>query len=57
MVLTAVEAREERWTTPEGRAGWPVPHPALAALAPVLKTRGVKHVLDLGSNIGQLPSW
>jgi hypothetical protein len=27
------------WATPEGRADWLVPHPAVAALVPVLKAR------------------
>jgi hypothetical protein len=36
MAATAVEAWDERWTTPEGRADWLVPHPAVAALVPVL---------------------
>jgi hypothetical protein len=35
----------ERWATPEGRADWLVPHPAVAALVPVLKARGAQHVL------------
>src|SRR5215472_18663329 len=53
MEATAVEAWDERWTTPEGRADWLVPHPAVAALVPVLKARGVQHVLDLGCGIGR----
>jgi len=31
-----VEAWDERWTTPQGRADWLVPHPAVTALVPVL---------------------
>jgi hypothetical protein len=27
MTATAVEAWDERWATPEGRADWLVPHP------------------------------
>jgi SAM-dependent methyltransferase len=53
MAATAVEAWDERWATPEGRADWLVPHPAVAALVPVLKARGAKHVLDLGCGIGR----
>jgi hypothetical protein len=45
MAATAVEAWDERWATPEGRADWLVPHPAVAALVPVLKARGAQHVL------------
>jgi len=36
MAATAVEAWDERWTTPQGRADWLVPHPAVTALVPVL---------------------
>jgi tellurite methyltransferase len=39
MAATAVEAWDERSATPEGRADWLVPHPAVAALVPVLKAR------------------
>jgi hypothetical protein len=35
MAATAVEAWDERWATPEGRADWLMPHPAVAALVPV----------------------
>ena len=53
MAATAVEAWDERWTTPEGRADWLAPHPAVAALVPVLKARGTQHVLDLGCGVGR----
>src|SRR3984893_10403174 len=53
MAATAVEAWDERWATPEGRADWLMPHPAVAALVPVLKARGTQHVLDLGCGIGR----
>ena len=53
MAATAVEAWDERWATPEGRADWLVPHPAVAALVPVLKGRGAQHVLDLGCGVGR----
>ena len=53
MAATAVEAWGERWATPEGRADWLVPHPAVAALVPVLKARGAQHVLDLGCGVGR----
>src|SRR5438477_8291322 len=53
MAATAVEAWDERWATPEGRADWLVPHPAVAGLVPVLKARGAQHVLDLGCGVGR----
>jgi tellurite methyltransferase len=53
MAATAVEAWDERWATPEGRADWLVPHPAVVALVPVLKARGAQHVLDLGCGVGR----
>jgi protein-L-isoaspartate O-methyltransferase len=53
MAATAVEAWDERWATPEGRADWLVPHPAMAALVAVLKARGAQHVLDLGCGVGR----
>ena len=53
MAATAVEAWEERWTTPEGRADWLAPHPAVSAMVPVLKARGAQHVLDLGCGVGR----
>ena len=37
MTATAVEAWNERWATPEGRADWLAPHPAVAAVVPMLK--------------------
>src|SRR5690348_5106580 len=51
MGVTAVEAWDERWATPEGRADWLLPDPAVAALVPVLKTRGARRVLDLGCGV------
>src|ERR1700756_831413 len=53
MAVTAVEAWDERWATPEGRADWLVPHPAVGALVPVLKARSAQHVLDLGCGVGR----
>src|SRR5271156_6521524 len=53
MTATAVEAWDERWATPEGRADWLRPHPAVAGLVPVLKARGAQHVLDLGCGVGR----
>ena len=53
MGATAVEAWDERWATPEGRADWLVPHLAVAALVQVLKARRAHHVLDLGCGVGR----
>ena len=53
MAATAVEAWDERWATPEGRADWLVPHTAVAAVVPMLKARGTQHVLDLGCGVGR----
>jgi tellurite methyltransferase len=53
MAATAVEAWDERWAMPEGRADWLVPDPAVAGLVPVLKARGAQHVLDLGCGVGR----
>jgi SAM-dependent methyltransferase len=53
MTATAVEAWDERWATPEGRADWRMPDPAVTALVPVLKGRGARHVLDLGCGVGR----
>jgi len=53
MAATAVEAWDERWATPEGRADWLEPHPAVAALVPLLQARGARQVLDLGCGVGR----
>jgi tellurite methyltransferase len=53
MTATAFEAWDERWATPEGRADWLEPHPAVAALVPVLQARGARRVLDLGCGVGR----
>src|SRR5438270_3505863 len=53
MAATAVEAWEERWATPEGRAAWLAPHRAVAAPVPLLQARGVQNVLDLGCGVGR----
>jgi tellurite methyltransferase len=53
MAATAVESWDERWATPEGRADWLEPHPAVAAAVPLLKERGARQVLDLGCGIGR----
>jgi ubiquinone/menaquinone biosynthesis C-methylase UbiE len=38
---------------PEGRADWLVPHPAVAALVPMLKAHGAQHILDLDCGVGR----
>lgn len=53
MTATAVEAWDEQWATPEGRSDWLAPHPAVAAAVPLLKSHGVRHVLDLGCGVGR----
>ena len=52
-MATAVEAWDERWATPEGRTDWLVPHPAVAAVLPMLRARGARRVLDLGCGVGR----
>lgn len=53
MAATAVEAWDEQWATPEGRADWLVPQPAVAAVVPMLQARGARRVLDLGCGVGR----
>jgi tellurite methyltransferase len=53
MTATAIEAWDERWATPQGRADWLKPDPAVATLVPMLKARGVQQVLDLGCGVGR----
>ena len=53
MAATAVEAWDEQWATPEGRANWLTPHPAVVALVPLLKARDARRVLDLGCGVGR----
>jgi SAM-dependent methyltransferase len=50
---SAVAAWDARWATPEGRAEWLDPHPAVVALLPELKARGVVRALDLGCGVGR----
>jgi tellurite methyltransferase len=50
---TAVEAWDKRWQTPEGRAGWTAPDPAVLGLIPELKARGARSALDLGCGVGR----
>lgn len=50
---TAIDAWDKRWASDEGRADWLDPHPAVRALLPELRTRGVRRVLDLGCGVGR----
>lgn len=50
---TAVEAWDKRWATSEGRAEWLEPHPAVVAMLPELRARGVRRALDLGCGVGR----
>jgi tellurite methyltransferase len=50
---TVVDAWDKRWATPEGRAGWVSPDPAVEALIPQLKARGARRALDLGCGVGR----
>jgi tellurite methyltransferase len=51
--MDAVEAWDQRWATPEGRADWLDPDPEVVALLPRLKARGVGRALDLGCGVGR----
>jgi SAM-dependent methyltransferase len=53
MAATAVEAWDEQWALPEGRADWLVPQPAVTAVVPTLQARGAQRVLDLGCGVGR----
>lgn len=50
---SAIDSWEKRWGTEEGRADWIDAHPAVVALLPELKARGVRRVLDLGCGVGR----
>jgi SAM-dependent methyltransferase len=50
---TAVAAWDRRWATSEGRADWLDPEPDVMGLVPLLKSRGVRAVLDLGCGVGR----
>ncbi|HEX3954237.1 MAG TPA: class I SAM-dependent methyltransferase [Stellaceae bacterium] len=50
---TVVDAWDKRWATPEGRAEWLMPDPAVRAVAAELKARGARHALDLGCGVGR----
>jgi tellurite methyltransferase len=53
LAASAVEAWDKRWVTDAGRADWIEPHPAVAALLPMLKARGAVRALDLGCGVGR----
>ncbi|MBV9825054.1 MAG: class I SAM-dependent methyltransferase [Alphaproteobacteria bacterium] len=50
---SAIDSWEKRWGTEQGRADWIDAHPAVVALIPELKARGVRRVLDLGCGVGR----
>ena len=50
---SAIDSWEKRWGTTEGRADWIVAHPAVVALLPELRARGVRRALDLGCGVGR----
>jgi tellurite methyltransferase len=50
---SAIDSWEHRWGTEAGRADWIDAHPAVVALLPELKARGVRRVLDLGCGVGR----
>lgn len=50
---TAHLAWDRRWQTPEGRAEWLAPEPALDALIDELTARGARQALDLGCGVGR----
>ena len=50
---SAIDSWEKRWGTEEGRADWIDAHPAVIALLPELRGRGVRRVLDLGCGVGR----
>jgi 2-polyprenyl-3-methyl-5-hydroxy-6-metoxy-1,4-benzoquinol methylase len=52
-LATAYQAWERNWTTEEERARWLAPHPLVQKLVPVLQSRGLNRVLDVGCGIGR----
>jgi tellurite methyltransferase len=52
-LATAHQAWDERWQDPEKRAPWEQPEPFVEAIVPLLRSRDVRHVLDLGCGIGR----
>jgi tellurite methyltransferase len=50
---SAIDSWEKRWGTEAGRADWIDAHPAVVALLPELRARGVRHALDLGCGVGR----
>lgn len=53
MLGTAHQAWERNWTSPEQRARWLTPDPAVEALVPLLQERRFERVLDVGCGLGR----
>ena len=52
-LTTAHQAWDRAWDDPAGRSAWRTPEPAVQAVVPLLRERGVRDVLDVGSGIGR----
>jgi SAM-dependent methyltransferase len=50
---TAHQAWNDRWQSETGRADWLQPDPDVAAVVPLLRSRGAKTALDLGCGVGR----
>lgn len=50
---TAYQAWNDQWQSETGRAAWLQPDPDVAAVVPLLRSRGAKTALDLGCGVGR----
>ncbi len=50
---TAHQAWNDQWQSESGRAQWLEPDPDVAAVVPLLRSRGAKTALDLGCGVGR----
>ena len=50
---TAYRAWNDQWQSETGRADWLDPDPDVAAVVPLLKSRGARSALDLGCGVGR----
>ncbi|MGF1594672.1 MAG: class I SAM-dependent methyltransferase [Kiloniellaceae bacterium] len=50
---TAHQAWNDQWQSETGRAAWLQPDPDVAAVVPLLRSRGAKTALDLGCGVGR----
>ena len=50
---TAYRAWNDHWQSETGRADWLDPDPDVAAVVPLLKSRGARNLLDLGCGVGR----